>query len=85
MEGFFFALKFLEPSSISLLVDDRIGGFDRQVAVQVQRHAVLGHQVVGEQLTFALDEHQAALFEAETERLQDLSGLVRDLRFLCFC
>lgn len=56
-----------------------MGGFDGQVAVQVQGHAVLGHEVVGEQLTLALDEHQAALLEAEAERLEDLAGLVRDL------
>lgn len=74
-------MKFLEPSSISLLIDDRMGGFDWQVTVQIQGHAVLGYQVVGEQLTFALDEHQAALFETEAKWLQNPPGLVRDLRF----
>lgn len=57
-----------------------MGGLDRQVAVQVQRDAVLGNQIVGEQLALALHEHQAALLEAEAERLEDLAGFVRDLR-----
>lgn len=59
--------RFLEPSSIILLVDDRMCGFDWQVAVQVQQHTVLGYQVVRKQLTFALNEHQASLLETETE------------------
>lgn len=57
-----------------------MSGFDGQVAVQVQGHAILGHQVVGEQLTLALDEHQAALLETEAEGLQDPPCLVSDLR-----
>lgn len=78
-EGFFPSLFLRAFESRSLLIDDRVGGFDGQVAVQVQGHAVLGHEVVGEQLTLTLDEHQAALLEAEAERLEDLAGLVRDL------
>lgn len=78
-EGFFPSLFLRAFESRSLLIDDRMGGFDGQVAVQVQGHAVLGHEVVGEQLTLTLDEHQAALLEAEAERLEDLAGLVRDL------
>lgn len=76
----FFSLFFLRAFECrSLLIDDRMGGFDGQVAVQVQRDAVLGHEVVGEQLALALDEHQAPLLEAEAERLEDLPGLVRHL------
>lgn len=78
-EGFFPSLFLRAFESRSLLIDDRVGGFDGQVAVQVQGHAVLGHEVVGEQLTLTLDEHQTALLEAEAERLEDLAGLVRDL------
>lgn len=57
--------------------------FDRQVAVQVQGNAILGHQVMCQQLTLTLHEHEAALLETETEGLQHSSGFVCDLSREC--
>lgn len=58
--------------------------FDRQVAVEVQRDAVFLDQVVGQQLTFALDEDHASLLESVAERFQDFSRLVRYLGWILF-
>lgn len=59
-----------------LLIDDRMGRFDRQVTVEVQRDTVFLDQVVRQQLTFALDEDHTALLETVAEGFQDLSRLV---------
>lgn len=56
-----------------------MGGHDGQVAVELKMDAVLGDEVVRQQLALALHEHHAALLEAVAERLQDLAGLVRHL------
>lgn len=62
-----------------------MGRLDGEIAVEVQRHAVLGDQVMRQELTLALHVHETSLLEAEAERLQDLPRLIGDLRiFLSF-
>jgi len=56
----------LEPS-LHLLIDYRMSGFNGQIAVQVQKNAILGDEVVRQELSLALDEYKTTLFESETK------------------
>lgn len=73
----------LEPS-LHLLIDYRMSGFNGQIAVQIQKDAVLGDEVVRQELSLALDEHETSLLESETVRLQYPSRLVSNLQFFFF-
>lgn len=61
-----------------------MSGFNGQIAVQIQKDAVLGDEVVRQELSLALDEHETSLLESETERLQYLSRFVSNLQGLFF-
>lgn len=56
--------------------------FNGQVAVEIEKNAVLGDEVVRQELSLALDEDETSLLEAKTERLQDLPRLVGDLQII---
>lgn len=61
-----------------------MSGFNGQIAVQVQKDAVLGDEVVRQELSLALDEHETSLLESETERLQYLPRFVSNLQGFFF-
>ena len=55
-------------------------GDNWKITVQVQTDSVFRYEVVGEELTFALDKDEASLLETETKGLENLSGLVGYLK-----
>lgn len=61
-----------------------MSGFNGQIAVQVQKDAVLGDEVMCQELSLALDEHETSLLESETEGLQYPPRFVSNLCFFLF-
>lgn len=56
----------LEPS-LHLLINYRMSGLNRQIAVQVQKDTILGDEIMRQKLSLALDEHKTTLFESEAK------------------